>query len=564
MTPLLDRIADHARLGPGSPAYTFIDFLGGDGEPQVCTWGGLHERSVRLAQRLRRFVVPGERVAILAPTGLEYVLALIASWYAGAIAVPLFAPGLPGHAERLAASFADCDPSAVVTIAACAEAVRAFVGGATKIIIADETAGTAGEDTGWRPGPAEPDDVAYLQYSSGSTRLPAGVEITHRNLTANVDQLVGTLTGGRPHITGVNWLPLFHDMGLLASVAVPLRAGTDAVLLDPVAFLMQPARWLRLLSGRPDAYTAAPNFAYDYCLRRLEPADLDGLDLSGVFLWLNGAEPVRAATLDRFAERLAGAGLDRRALCPAYGLAEATVYVAGHGIDRPPRAVAFDRDRLAAGEAVPAAGAAAASSSAAADAAEQSVLVSCGPPAGQEVAIVDPETGEALPAGRVGEIRVRGANVARRYWRREPIAGADGGWLCTGDLGTLHDGELFVTGRLKDLLIVAGRNHYPQDVEETVGEAAPELGRAAAFTVTVDDVDKAVVVAERSRAAGEWRPGEIARAVRQAVWRRHDLALHDLVLDEPGGIPRTTSGKVSRTACRNRYLEQKSLAAQDA
>ena len=549
MTPLLDRIADWARVRPGSDAYTFIDFLGGDSEPRVCTWGGVHERSVRLAQRLRRSVVPGERVAILAPSGLEYVLALIASWYAGAIAVPLFAPGLPGHAERLRASFADCDPSAVVTVAACAAEVRAFVGGSTKIIIADENHETDDEDTGWRPGPAEPDDVAYLQYSSGSTRLPAGVEITHRNLTANVDQLVGTLTGGRPHITGVNWLPLFHDMGLLASVAVPLRAGTDAVLFDPVAFLMQPARWLRLLSGRPDAYTAAPNFAYDYCLRRLEPADLDGLDLSGVFLWLNGAEPVRAATLDRFGERLSGVGLDRRALCPAYGLAEATVYVAGHGIDRPPRAVAFDRDRLASGEAVPAD-----------DTAEQSVLVSCGPPAGQEVAIVDPETGEPLPDGRVGEIRVRGANVARRYWRREDIAG----WLPTGDLGTLLDGELFVTGRLKDLLIVAGRNHYPQDVEETVGEAAPALGRAAAFTVTVGDEDKAVVVAERSRAAGEWRPDQIAKAVRQAVWRRHDLALHDLVLAEPGTIPRTTSGKVSRTGCRNHYLREKTMAAQDA
>jgi acyl-CoA synthetase (AMP-forming)/AMP-acid ligase II len=276
-------------------------------------------------------------------------------------------------------------------------------------------------------------------------------------------------------------------------------------------------------------------------LRRLSADDLKGLDLSGVFLWLNGAEPVRAATLDRFAEHLAGAGLDRRALCPAYGLAEATVYVAGHGIDRPPRAVAFDRDRLAAGRAV-----------AATDGADHSVLVSCGPPAGQEVAIVDPENGAALPAGRVGEIRVRGANVARRYWRRETI----GDWLHTGDLGTLHDGELFVTGRLKDLLIVAGRNHYPQDVEETVTETDPALGRAAAFTVLVDDQEKAVVVAERSTAADD-----IARAVRQAVWRRHDLALHDLVLAEPGAIPRTTSGKVSRTGCRQRYLSGFWLAA---
>jgi fatty acid CoA ligase FadD32 len=559
MTPLLDRIAGWARTKPDAVAYTFVDYLADpDGVTHACTWGSLWERSVRLAQRLRAVAGPGERVAILAPSGLEYVLALIASWYAGAVAVPLFAPGLPGHAERLAATFADCDPACVVTVPACAGEVRDFVAGRAPVLVVDGD--RIPRDTGWRPRPACADDVAYLQYSSGSTRAPAGVEITHGNLTANVTQLCDTLTGGRPHITGVNWLPLFHDMGLLATVAVPLRAGTDAVFLDPVAFLMQPARWLRLLSGRASAYTAAPNFAYDYCLRRLAPDDLAGLDLGGVFLWINGAEPVRAATLDRFADRI---GLDRRAICPAYGLAEATVYVAGHGIDRPPRVVAVDRDRLAAGRAV-----------AADDGAGRSELVSCGPPAGQRVAVVDPGTGAALPDGRVGEIWVHGPNVARRYWRQDErsrevfgarLAGES--WLRTGDLGVLLDGELFVTGRLKDLLIVAGRNHYPQDVEETVGEAAPALGRAAAFTVLADDQERAVVVAEWSRPAVPARPAEVAREVRQAVWRRHDLALHDLVLAEPGAIPRTTSGKVSRTGCRARYLGghwSRAAAARDA
>jgi fatty acid CoA ligase FadD32 len=539
MTPLLDRVADWARTRPDAPAYTFVDYrTDPDGSPSVCTWGEVHRRSVRLAQRLRRHAGPGDRVAILAPSGVEYVVAMLASWYARAVAVPLFAPGLPGHADRLAATFTDCDPACVVTVPATEREVRDFVAERAVVVVVD---GDEPADTGWRPEPAGPDDVAYLQYSSGSTRTPAGVEITHRNLTANVDQLCATLTGGRPQITGVNWLPLFHDMGLLATVGVPLRDGADAVFFDPVAFLMQPVRWLRQLSGRPSAYTAAPNFAYDYVLRRLAPDDLAGLDLSGVFLWLNGAEPVRAATLDRFAERLRPTGLDRRSICPAYGLAEATVYVAGHGIDRPPRVVAVDRDRLAAGRAEPA------------DAgADHTVLVSCGPPAGQRVAIVDPASGATLPAGRVGEICVRGPNVARRYWRQaEHLRDS---WLHTGDLGTLLDGELFVTGRLKDLLIVAGRNHYPQDVEETVAEASPALGRAVAFTVLADDQERAVVVAERSRSADDWRPAEIARAVRQAVWRRHDLALHDLVLTEPGAVPRTTSGKVSRTGCRAGYL----------
>ena len=592
MTPLLDRIAGWARTKPAAAAYTFVDYLTDpDGVTRVCAWGPLHAGAVRLAQRLRTMAGPGERVAVLAPSGLEYVLALIASWYAGAVAVPLFAPGLPGHAERLAATFADCDPSCVVTVPACGAEVRSFVAGRAPTLIVNYDEIVEMPDSGWRPPPAREDDVAYLQYSSGSTRTPAGVEITHGNLTANVDQLCDTLTGGRPHLTGVNWLPLFHDMGLLATVAVPLRAGTDAVFLDPVAFLMQPARWLRLLSGRTAAYTAAPDFAYDYCLRRPVP---DDLDLSGVFLWLDGAEPVRAATLDRFADRL---GLDRRAICPAYGLAEATVYVAGHGIDRPPRVVAVDRDELAAGRAV-----------AAAAGAGRTALVSCGPPAGQRVAVVDPGTGAALPDGRVGEIWVHGPNVARRYWRqpersREVFGARLAGesWLRTGDLGVLLDGELFVTGRLKDLLIVAGRNHYPQDVEETVGEAAAVLRRAAAFTVLAGDQERAVVVAEWSRSAGDRAAGdratgdratedqaagdqaagdqaagdqaagdraaEVAREVRQAVWRRHDLALHDLVLAEPGAIPRTTSGKVSRTGCRQRYLDghwSRATAARDA
>ncbi|GIE97631.1 fatty acyl-AMP ligase [Paractinoplanes rishiriensis] len=547
MTPLLDRVAIWAGTKPDAAAYTFVDYLADPGGPTVvCTWGEVHRRSIRLAQRLRRVVAPGDRVAVLAPSGLDYVLAMYASWYAGAIAVPLFAPGLPGHTERLAATYADCDPAGVVTVAAHAADVHDFVAGRAAVLVADAD---DEPDTGWRPGSVGRDDVAYLQYSSGSTRAPAGVEITHGNLTANVTQLCETLTGNRPHFTGVNWLPLFHDMGLLASVAVPMRAGTDAVLFDPAAFLMQPVRWLRLLSGRPDAYTAAPNFAYDYCLRRLEEGDLDGLDLSGVFLWLNGAEPVRAATLDRFTTQLAPAGLAPRAMCPAYGLAEATVYVAGHGIDHPPRKVAFDRDRLAAGRAV----------RATADS-DRSVLVSCGPPAGQRVAVVDPESGSTLPDGRVGEIWVNGPNVTRRYWRRDDpgLFGDLGGyrWLRTGDLGTLVGGELYVTGRLKDLLIVAGRNHYPQDVEETVREAAPALGRTAAFAVLIDGEERAVVVAERSRSRldVEWQPTEIVRAVRQAVWRRHDLALHDLVLAEPGAVPRTTSGKVSRTGCRARYL----------
>lgn len=567
--PLVDRLVTWARTRPDAPAYTFVDYLADpDGVAQHGTWGQVYRRAVAVAWRLRRIAGAGEPVAILAPSGLEYVVALLAAWYARTIAVPLFPPDLPGHADRLVATYEDCAPRCVVTVPSVAPQVREFVAQRRHYAAVLVLDGAEELESGWEPAPAGWDDVAYLQYSSGSTRMPAGVEITHRNLTANVTQLCGALAGGRDRFTGVNWLPLFHDMGLLSSVAVPLWAGTDSVLFDPVAFLMQPARWLRLLSGRAGAYTAAPNFAYDYCRRRLGGEELEGLDLSGVFLWLNGAEPVQSATLRRFVQRLgeAGAGLDERALCPAYGLAEATVFVAGDRVDRVPTATRFDTAQLAAGVAVPVPDA-----TQPPDGTGGSTLVSCGRPADQQVAIVDPGQRTALPEGQVGEIWVHGPNVARRYWRSpERTAQAFGAvlagpvpdglpagpWLRTGDLGALHGGDLYVTGRLKDLLIVAGRNHYPQDIEETVAGVSPAFGRVAAFTVPAEEQDRVVVVAERSRSAdpGDWRPEEVARQVRQAVWRGHDLALHDVVLAEAGSIPRTTSGKVSRMRCRESYL----------
>ena len=560
--PLVYRLAGWAHTRPDLPAYTFVDYLDDPaGVPRGYTWGRLHREASGLAERLCRVADPGDRVAILAPSGPEYVLALFAAWYAGMIAVPLFAPDRPEHADRLAAGYADCAPRCVVTVPRAAAGVREFLAAGehrpTLLVLGPEPA-PAQIDPDWRPASVAWDDVAYLQYTSGSTRSPAGVEITHRNLTENVRQVCATLLGGRTRFTAVSWLPLFHDMGLLATVGTPLWGGADAVFFDPAAFLMQPVRWLRQLSGRPAACTAAPNFAYDYCARRLRPDDLDGVDLRGVVLWLNGAEPVLAGTMERFFGLLAGTGLDAGAMCPAYGLAEATVFVTADRTGRPPRATRFDAERLAGGEAVPAP-----------EGAPGSTLASCGrPPAGQRVTIVDPERCTAAPAGRVGEIWVHGPNVADRYWGKPELsarvfdavlagpvpAGLPAGpWLRTGDLGVLHDGDLYVTGRLKDLIVLAGRNHYPQDVEETVSLANPSVGRAAAFSVTVEDRERVVVVCEvpgpRDRLAAE-----AARQTRAAVWQRHDLVLHEVVFVAPGGIPRTTSGKMSRTRCRDQYL----------
>ena len=543
---LLDRLAARASSTPNRPAYTFVDYQQDvAGKPGTLTWAQAHERAAALAARLRELVEPGDRVAILAPSGLEYVLAMFATWYAGAIAVPLFAPDLPGHRERLSGIYADCRPACVLTVASSQEAVRAFVAERAPVLTVEAIDETAPED--WTPVPTDPDTIAYLQYTSGSTRAPAGVEITHANLTANVEQLRAALTGGRVRPSAVNWLPLFHDMGLLSILAFPLLQGGESVLMDPAAFLMRPSRWLRLLSGRSDVYTCAPNFAFDYCLRRVDPVDLDGLDLSGVFLWLNGAEPVRPETVSRFAETYAGIGVRPEAMSAAYGLAEATVFVAADRIDRVPKITRFDRDHLAAGRAVQVA-----------SDGESRALVSCGAPVGQRIAIVDPATSAVRADGRVGEIRVSGPNVSRRYWN-QPERTAEvfvDGWLRTGDLGLIHDGELYITGRIKDLLIVAGRNHYPQDVEETVAARA-RVGRVAAFSVPVEGEERVVVVLERSRSVGpdEWPPAQLTPSIRQAVWQHHELALHDVVLTEPGLVPRTSSGKVARSACRQNYLD---------
>ncbi|GAA4703517.1 fatty acyl-AMP ligase [Phytohabitans rumicis] len=572
--PLVGRIATWARQRPTDTAYTFVDFgTDPDGVRHELTWGDAHRRATALARRIRRVAAPGDRVAVLAPPGLEQVVALFAAWYAGAIAVPLFPPDLARHAERLAASYADCAPRCVITTAAARERVADFVrtaGGEPTLLLADDLDDGGGGDGGPPRSAAFPDDIAYLQYTSGSTRNPAGVEISYGNLAANVRQVWSALAGNRTRFTSVNWLPLFHDMGLVATVAVPLLHGSRSVFFDPAAFLMRPERWLRLLGAEEAAYTAAPNFAYDYCVRRIDPAARAGFDLSRVFMFLNGAEPVRADTVAAFAEAFAGTGLNPSVLCAAYGLAEATVFVAADRSDRPPTVTLFDRVALASGLAREA--------GEAGDPQEASALVSCGRAAGQRIAIVDPDRRVPLPDGRVGEIWVFGPNTAHRYWRQPKrsaevfgatLAGSGGlpvgPWLRTGDLGVLHDGQLYVTGRRKDLVIVAGRNHYPQDIEETVAVASPVLadGRVVAFSVpvggaegAVGGAEGAVVVAERCRSTppGGWQPDEVARDVRGAVWAAHDLALHDVVLTEPGGLPRTSSGKLSRSVARERYL----------
>ncbi|MFE7275870.1 fatty acyl-AMP ligase [Streptomyces sp. NPDC057623] len=576
LTPACRTLPEYVRhwaeATPDRRAFTFVEYPAphSRGVHRTLTWRRLDLRVRALAARLAEEAEPGARVALSCPQGTEYVTGFLAALAAGMVAVPLYPPGLPGHADRLSGVLADALPAAVVTTSRVREEVREFCARAvgdgggpkarTRIVCADEVPDD--DARGWRPVDPDAGATAYLQYTSGSTRAPAGVEITHANVVANARQGLSAYGVDTHPVTFVGWLPLYHDMGLVLSVAAPVVRGALTVLMDPAAFLNEPVRWLRLLGAHPRAMSAAPNFAYDYCVGAVSDGQKADLRLDGVAALINGSEPVRPGTADRFHAAFADQGLPATAHCPSYGLAEATVFVSAARPGEPLGRFALDRDALAAGKALPARP----------DDPRAVLLAGCGSPAGQRVRIADPVTRAVLSEGEVGEIWVQGPNVGRGYWNRREeservfgagFAGASdapcGRWLRTGDLGALLDGQLIVTGRLKDLVIVDGRNHYPQDLEATAQEAHAALrrDRLAAFAVPGATGERVVVVAEHIRTVSlaELDVRAVVRAVRGAVSGRHGLRLADVVLVPPGTVARTSSGKVSRALTRARYLD---------
>jgi long chain fatty acid CoA FadD26 len=545
-------------------AFSFVTYAD-DSAPGVyrsLTWRRLNRRALAVGARVATWARTGDRVGILVPQGLDYVVAFLGCLYAGVVAVPLFSPDLPGHTDRLAAVLGDCDPVGVLTVSSAAGSVRGFLDRhhpdarptvECVDLVPDEQA------DGWSPNPTGADDIAYLQYTSGSTRAPAGVVITHRNVVTNARQCMDAFAGPGQPFTTVGWVPLFHDMGLVLLLAAPIVGGAASVLTDPVAFLRRPVRWLHLLSRHPRAVSAAPNVAFELCVTRVPEEERYDLRLDDVVTLINGSEPVRPDTVERFQRAFGPYGLPPEAHRPSYGLAEATVFVSASPLDAAPHEIRLDRDELTTGRVVPVD----------AEHGGASRLVGCGLPAGQQLRIVDPETCVEVPAGRTGEIWVQGPNVALGYWRRgdqtvETFGGrlrgpdgtlVDGDWLRTGDLGTVHDGHLIITGRHKDLIIVDGRNHYPQDIEQSVQSAHTGLAHLAAFSVERGAAEEVVVVAEHThQVAGAIDAAAAERAARESVAAAHGLRLAEFVLVEPGAIPRTSSGKVSRNLCRQRYL----------
>ncbi|MGC5033770.1 AMP-binding protein, partial [Micromonospora sp. DT229] len=528
-----------AEEGPDTTALLFEEAVD---EPRALTYGGLDEQARAVAVALTAAgATTGDRVLLVHAPGLAYIAGFFGALYAGVVPVPVYPPRDSRGIARVAAIAADAGARFALTDASTGASVRQRLDPGLRWLRTDDLdLTTAGE---WRAPRTDPQSVAFLQYTSGSTATPKGVVVSHANLLHN-SAVIAQVIGADADTRAVSWLPPYHDMGLIGGILQPLYSGFPCLLLPPMAFLHEPARWLRAISTFRATSSAAPDFAYAECVRRISDADLAELDLSGWRHALVGAERVRPQTMDAFAARFGPAGFRASAFLPCYGLAEATLFVTGVKPDGVPARLVLDREALAADEVREVTGGV--------------PYASCGAPAGpDQVAVVDPETSSRRPARGVGEIWVSGPTVAGGYWGRdEPFTAALDGrnWLRTGDLGFLDGDQLYVTGRLKDLIVVRGANHYPEDLEATAEHAADALlpGRAAAFPLDDGGAEAVIVVAEVRRGAAL---DGVAEAVRGAVSAAHGIALHDVLLVRAGAVPRTSSGKIQRRECARRYRD---------
>lgn len=560
---LVDRFREILLRRPDESVFRFLP--DGDGAPVPLANAALDLRARAIAAAALERVGAGERALIVCPPGLDYVASFLACLYAGLIAVPVYPPDpalLKRTLPRLIGVIDDATPALIlaprsIAAQAGAFAVHAPTLGRIPWLTVDDIDADAAQ--GWKRPDIAAHDIAFLQYTSGSTSAPKGVMVSHGNLLHNLEAInrrafhVDPADPGDAHM--VTWMPPYHDMGLIGGLLAPIHDGYPVTFMSPFSFLKRPLRWLRAVSEHKATFSGGPNFAYELCATRISEQERDELDLSAWRVAFSGAEPVRLDTIDRFARTFATVGFGRRAFYPCYGLAEGTLAATLGDPGVGPVVLRLDPGALGRDAAVDVP-----------EGADARTAVSCGRSLdGQRVVIVDPATLTAVPERRIGEIWVSGPSIAHGYWQRPEqsadVFGAlladsgDGPFLRTGDLGFLDGTELFVTGRRKDLIIIAGRNHYPHDIEQSMERADPALrpGCGVAGSRDLDGDERLVVVHEV--AGGAIDTARIISAIRARIAEEHGLQVYEVALVRRGGVPKTSSGKLQRSACLDSLLD---------
>ncbi|MEM9365155.1 MAG: AMP-binding protein [Planctomycetota bacterium] len=594
-------LRDRSQRHPDRPALSFLteeSFLGSSRNGSAAslkvhptatlTYGQLDARVTELAARLSVVAEPGDRAVLLFPPGLEFLIGFCAAQYAGMVPVPTSFPK-PGRAmPRLDSAARDCQARVLLADSATlegidsnrvSESVNALIPVATDHLSHTVRVSGEGTERNWEFDSrlVGGDQLALLQYTSGSTSEPKGVMVSHQNLISNLESIRQAFCiesvpdDSDDYSRGVFWLPPFHDMGLIGGILEAIYVGGHTTLMGPRTFLQRPVRWLEAIAACHASISGAPNFAYQLCVDRIDPQCLDHLDLSGWELAFCGAEPISAETLQRFASRFARSGFRVSSFCPCYGLAESTLLAAGGVGSAEPRVISLDRDELARGRV-----ATADPNGASPESLPPIDLVACGEPGWQtDVCVVDPESHQLCGHDQIGEIWLHGTSVTSGYWQRDQInadqfgarianASHEKGYCRTGDLGFFRDGQLFVTGRRKDVIILRGRNHYPQDIEASIRAVGQNLVvQCVAVSIPGVQADVLAVVVEVSRHLDEEALPELVRKFRRQIIEDHEVDARRVLLVRPATIPLTTSGKVQRQACLRMLLEESITARHD-
>ncbi|HEY2892795.1 MAG TPA: aminotransferase class I/II-fold pyridoxal phosphate-dependent enzyme [Pirellulales bacterium] len=554
---LVDLLRHRAAHQAHDRAFTYL--VDGEAEEIHWTYEELDRQARAVAGRLQAMDLEGQRALLLYPAGLEFIAAFFGCLYAGVVAVPAYPPRRNRSLSRIQAIVDDAQAKIALTTFPVWERVQSVLDQSPSLkqidwLCTDQL--PVGSENEWGQPDVHGDTLAFLQYTSGSTGTPKGVILNHSNLMHNSASIAYAFEHTRSG-SGVFWLPSYHDMGLIGGILQPLYIGQANVLLSPMSFLQKPYRWLKAISRYRCTISGGPNFAYDLCVRKITPDQLATLDLSNWCLAFNGAEPVRAETIDQFTKMFEPVGFRREAFYPCYGMAESTLIVSGGFKAAPPVVRTFDALALESNQVLDAL---------ADEEGARELVGSGGNLLDERIVIADPDKMLAVAPDHVGEVWVCGPSVAQGYWNRpEETDGTfraylkdtgEGPFLRTGDLGFMKDGELFITGRLKDLIIIRGLNHYPQDIELTVGKSHPRLrpGNGAAFTIEIGGADRLVIVHEIERRQQRELDG-VFDAIRKEVASEHELQLEAVVLIKAGSIPKTSSGKIQRHACKQGFLD---------